>query len=79
MYDLLASFVSGLGSYLVSVLPTSPFQQFIPSLSAMQTGLHWLNWFVPFGSMLAIMAVWLVAIALFYLWKSLAHWIGISD
>jgi hypothetical protein len=79
MYDLLASFISGLGSYLISVLPTSPFQQFIPILSGMQTGLGWLNWFIPFKSILVIMGVWLVAITIFYLWKPLSHWIGISD
>jgi len=79
MYDLLSGFISSLSSYLVSVLPSDPFKQFIGSLSSMSLGLGWANWFIPFGAMLVELGVWLVAIGIFYLWKALAHWIGISD
>lgn len=78
MLDTLLTFIAAAGSAIASLLPLSPFQQWYESgsLSSVQQGLEWLNWFVPIGDFLAIMTTWLLAIGLFYLYRAALHWIG---
>ena len=47
--------------WLSEVLPDSPFQDLTLS-STLGLGLGWLNWFVPVGQFLEIMAVWRIAL-----------------
>ena len=59
---------------LMEVLPTSPFADFIDQFS----GLPWLgvlNWFFPVGQCLIVMAAWLGAITLFYLYSVVMRWV----
>ena len=45
----------GIAGWLTQILPVSPFADMsIPS--GLQQGLGWLNWFLPLGDMLALMA-----------------------
>lgn len=62
--------------YLQTVLPTSPFRQFI---SAMPTsiGFKWLNWLVPVHDILAVLAAWLAAVTLFYLYSIIMRWLKV--
>lgn len=61
---------------LLQVLPHSPFQQYIDQFRSLPY-LGWLNWFFPVGSCLTVMAVWLVAVGLFYLYSILMRWLKI--
>ena len=61
---------------LMQVLPISPFQQYIDQFRSLPY-LGWLNWFFPVGACLTVMAAWLVAVGLFYLYSILMRWIKI--
>ena len=61
---------------LMQVLPLSPFQQYIDQFRSLPY-LGWLNWFFPVGSCLTVMAAWLVAVGLFYLYSILMRWLKI--
>ena len=61
---------------LLQVLPRSPFLQYIDQFRSLPY-LGWLNWFFPVGSCLTVMAVWLVAVGLFYLYSILMRWLKI--
>ena len=79
MLDMLVGFLRSVLGGLVSILPHSPFEQFYGVLQVPQQILGWVNWFVPVGVLLGIMVVWLVAIAGYYVYKALLHWIGLVD
>lgn len=79
MLDMLVEFLRSVLGGMVALLPHSPFEQFYGSFQLASQGLGWLNWFVPVGTLLAIMAVWLVAIAGYYVYKALLHWAGLGD
>lgn len=59
---------------LLSFLPRSPFQEFIDQFRGLPF-LGWLNWFFPVGECLTVMAVWLTAVGLFYLYSILMRWL----
>lgn len=59
---------------LLSVLPLSPFQQFIDKFRDLPY-LGWLNWFFPVGDCLVVMLAWLGAVGLFYLYSILMRWL----
>ena len=60
--------------WVLKLLPTSPFTQFIEACSAMPY-LGWLNWFVPVGQIIAVGEAWLFAIGLFYMYSIVLRWI----
>lgn len=64
----------GLLQNLISVLPTSPFAPFIAQFGQLPA-LGWLNWFFPVRGCLTVMAAWLTAVALFYLYSVVARWV----
>ena len=66
--------VQNIGSKLLTLLPTSPFRSFISSWNAPQY-LGWLNWFFPVSEILTILAAWLTAIGLFYLYSIAMRWV----
>lgn len=64
------------------LLPISPFQRFLANwegMLAIQKYMHWVNWFVPIGTMVNIMVVWLAAIASFYGIQGMLRWIHLID
>lgn len=64
MIALLIRLVAWVGSAILSLLPSSPFAE-IDFGTLDITGLHWLNWFIPVGTFLQILGVWLVAAAVY--------------
>lgn len=77
--DAIKAWLDGVASWLLSVLPLSPFQQFVPDMSEFGQGLGWLNWFLPIHAFSVIMSVWLLSIATFYLYRAILHWTGLDD
>lgn len=63
-----------LGSFAMSVLPTSPFQYYIGKLNKLPY-LETLNWFIPISTFIAIGQAWLVAIGIFYLYQIILRWL----
>lgn len=63
---------------ILSLLPLSPFAEFIGSLEQVPY-LGYINYFVPVGTCLKIGAAWLSAIALFYLYSVIARWIKLIE
>lgn len=59
---------------LLDLLPLSPFQEFISDFASLPY-LGWLNWLFPVGDCLVVMAAWLVAVGLFYLYSILMRWL----
>lgn len=61
---------------LVELLPTSPFADFIDQFSELPW-LGVLNWFFPVRQCLIVMAAWLTAITLFYLYSVVMRWVKV--
>lgn len=61
---------------LLELLPRSPFADILAELEQAELpGLAWLNWLLPIPEFLTVVAVWLLAIALFYGYSILMRWI----
>lgn len=65
---------SGLVDDIIQLLPTSPFQQFLEDFEDLPF-LGYLNWFFPVRGCLIVLAAWLGAIALFYLYSIVMRWV----
>lgn len=74
MLDWMVGIFDTFSDGLKSVLPLSPFSQFIEKFEDMPF-LSYLNWFFPVGEAIAILQAWLVAIGLFYLYSIVLRWI----
>lgn len=64
--------------WLIALLPSSPFTALVNSISSIPY-LKYLNWFFPVTECIALVEAWLIAIAVFYLYRvimSYIHLIG---
>lgn len=64
----------GLIQNIISALPTSPFAPFVEQFSNLPF-LGYLNWFFPVRACLTVMAAWLAAITLFYIYSVVMRWV----
>ena len=74
----MSTIFEGLRGMLLAVLellPDSPFREFIDSLGAVPY-LGWLNWFIPISDFLRLLAVWGVAVSLFYMYSVVLRFIN---
>lgn len=76
LYAQMINLVSALLNAVLGLLPRSPFASWIDSFSP-PAWIGWLNWFFPVGRCMAIMAVWLVAVALYYAYSIILRWIKV--
>ena len=74
LINWMVTLVSTFGQKILSLLPLSPFRTFIDNFTP-PAYISWLNWFFPVTQILQVMAVWLSAIALFYLYSIIMRWI----
>lgn len=65
--------IAALGVLLVSILPTSPFQQFLENINIPY--LDTLNWVLPFGFMVTVLGYWLAAIIVYYVVSIGLRWV----
>lgn len=63
------------GNFLLTVLPTSPFQKFFSDVSIPY--LNYVNWFVPFDRFVVILSSWIGCIILYYAWVVVGRWIKV--
>lgn len=64
LVGFLASFVL----FVAAALPANPFdlEQYMQNLVNWETGISWLNWFVPIGTIELIMTAWVAATLAYY-------------
>lgn len=73
---ILNDFLNGIISALVSVLPQDPFISSIEGFnSAFGQYIGYINYFIPFGKMCDILALWIVSVGLWYAYRALASWL----
>lgn len=70
MDELLAQF----RDFLITVLPMSPFRDFINSFDV-PDWVGWLNWFFPVTRILAIFLAWLTAYGLYLAYSIILRWV----
>lgn len=65
-----------LGRTILNFFPADPFENVIVQFSAMfdNAVLEYLNYFIPVGLFLKVLAIWLVAVAAYYVVTPLARW-----
>lgn len=71
--DSIGSSISGVLSWLLALLPDSPFQSI--SNSDVSSYLGTLNWFIPLAQIVAILELWLIAVLTFYIYSIILRWI----
>lgn len=72
----MAGFFEQAKQWLMSMLPASPFRGFLDRFANIPY-LSWLNWFVPVADILAVLLVWLGAIATFYICSIVLRWVKV--
>lgn len=79
MSTLKADIVMGLAlaTVVLTLLPESPFQAFINSMESVDglVNLAFVNWFIPFGQMIAIGQAWLLCITVYYAYEYIMRFI----
>jgi len=63
---------------ILLLLPDSPFVALSKDADIQQV-LGWLNWFIPVSQMVAILEVWLVAVALFYVYQMILRFAKVIE
>lgn len=74
MLSWMSEIFNNFADLLKTVLPKSPFSEFINSWVA-PDGLRWLNWFFPVGACLKILGLWLVAYGLYLAYSIILRWV----
>lgn len=59
MLSALLGVLGSLFGWLGSLLPASPFGEWLNVTQDMQLGLGWLNWFLPISDFLLMLAAWI--------------------
>lgn len=72
--NFMSYIVTSIGQAILSFLPRSPFRDWIDSFDPGEF-VGFLNWFLPIRQFLIIVAVWLAAISLFYLYSIIMRWV----
>jgi len=60
---------------IVNLLPPSPFA--VLDNSAISPYLPYLNWFIPFDYIVAVLTYWTGAIVIYYVWVTLLRWVKV--
>lgn len=63
-----------------SFLPDSPFLSIVTTLDAsIGDYLSYLNWFIPIPKMLGILAIWLSAMLIYYIYSVVMRWLKMIE
>lgn len=75
MLDWMGELLNKFAEWVLNLLPLSPFRNIDSFFAPIIPNLGYLNWFVPIGWIISVMAVWLSAISLFYIYSIIMRWI----
>lgn len=76
MLDWFQEIFTQFGSWLLTVLPSSPFRGFLDSFrSHFAPFLGYLNYFVPISDFLNIFGAFLAVVTLFYAYMIIMRWV----
>lgn len=76
MIDFFSDLLEKFGNWIVSVLPTSPFQGWLGNFkSAFSPFLGYLNYFVPISDFLKIFGAFLSAYVIYLLYSIVLRWL----
>jgi len=70
--EWLANELNNLLAVILQLLPESPFK--VTLSPELRNILGYVNWIIPFGRIVATMAVWALAIGVFYTYKVILRW-----
>lgn len=76
IFEWLLDALMDFANTLLSVLPKSPFTDFLNSFNDIPY-LGFVNWFVPFRDFIYIGGLWLTVIGLFYIYQIVMRWIKV--
>lgn len=76
MENTVIDFIKNIMSWLLGLLPHSPYTAFIEQCGKQQY-LRYLNWFIPVSSFIAIGEALLTCIAVYYLYQLIARKISL--
>lgn len=74
--EQIGSWVSEFAEQMLSLLPTSPFRGAIEAWVPPE-GYQYVSWFLPVHDFLAIVAIWAVAVGIYYACSIVMRWIKI--
>lgn len=81
MFNLLAQFfqkiidfLGGVLSFVVDILPSSPFIYIDSAPEQITNILQGINYFIPIYNFVSILQAWLIAVAVYYLYSIWARW-----
>lgn len=74
IWNAIADMINSILSVVFSFLPPSPFRGMFTAMADNEF-IQYLNWFVPVGDFLIMMAVWLGAIIVFYAYQVILRWL----
>lgn len=66
MIDVIMEFLVGMLEGVLSILPDSPFKDIPNDLGFFTDVMGWINYFVPVGTILSILTVYLGAVLIWY-------------
>lgn len=74
--DFFKGIFDNFGSWLLKVLPTSPFRGFVSGFKAQFAPyLGYLNYFIPIKDFLVIFSAFLGVVVLFYVYSIILRWV----
>lgn len=74
IWNAIADVINSVLSVVFSFLPPSPFKDMFTAMADNEV-IQYLNWFIPVGDFLVMMAVWLGAIIVFYAYQVILRWL----
>lgn len=80
IWNFMVKSVAELLNNILSLLPRSPFADFIQNFSfdsSLRLYLGWLNWFFPIRNIITIFSLWISAYALFLLYSIILRWVKV--
>ena len=75
--EAFTNIITSVKEFLLSVLPLSPFADWIDQFSNLPF-LGYLNWFIPVGTFIAILELWLVAYGAYLVYSIILRWAKVS-
>lgn len=72
--DIFVSLFNQVYTFLINLLPRSPFKSFINAIDNIPY-LQYLNWFFPVSECIAVMQAFLTVLAVYYLYQAIMRYV----